>query len=337
MSAVEVMERSDLVASRSPLANQVATALRTECGLAIGTRVVVAVSGGPDSVALAAIAAALNRRRSPAVIDPVIAHVDHGLRSESVEEAALVRRIAADLEVPFVQRTVNVQPSGEGVASAARQARYRALLEMAAEVRAAAVLTAHHADDQAETLLLALSRGTGIDGIAGMPWVRALGDGVVLVRPLLGAERQALATLLKDTGLPSCQDPGNTCLEHPRALLRHEVLPRLERIHPGAAMRIAALAQDVAALRSGACETTPLRRWDKLTLASMSASACARTLRDSVKAIDASAGGCSRSVWEALAGMVHTQTTDTRAVDVTRRVRCVLDASEVRLEEISDA
>ena len=196
--------------------------MRERCGVPTGARVLVAVSGGPDSVALAALAAAVSRRRSPAAIDPVIGHVDHGLRPESVQEAHLVRHIAEMLELPSVQRRVHVESDGDGIAAAARDARYAALLDMANEVQATAVLTAHHAEDQAETVVLAMARGSGIGGLAGMPFARTLGGEVALVRPLLTVRHAELASLVHECGLRSCQDPGNKDPRSPRAIARHE-------------------------------------------------------------------------------------------------------------------
>ena len=336
VNETSLLDHGVLVASRSPLASLMEKSLRDRCAIATGAKALVAVSGGPDSVALAVLAAALTRRRTPAAIVPVIAHVDHGLRSESVDEAAGVRQLATRLGLPCIERTVTVRPAGEGIAAAARQARYAALLEMALEVSATAVLTAHHAMDQAETMLLALARGSGLDGVAAMPWVRSLGDGVALARPLLSVEPQALLELLEEAALPSCQDPGNHDCRNPRAMVRHEVLPRLEAMYPGAATRIAATAQDIRELVAPDIKSSSVRCWSKLSLCALQPAACARTIRNAVVALDPSAGGCSRSVWEAIAGMIRTETCETRVVDVTNRIRCVLDARDVRLEEIGD-
>ena len=115
-------ESCDLVASRSPLSKVLVGNLRDRCDIATGARVLVAVSGGPDSVALAALSAALKRRRSPAELDPVIGHVDHGLREESQEEADLVVNVASQLSLPVLLRRVRVESTGDGIAAAARKA-----------------------------------------------------------------------------------------------------------------------------------------------------------------------------------------------------------------------
>lgn len=296
----------------------------------------VAVSGGPDSVALAALSAAVSRRRSPAAVDPVIGHVDHGLRPESVQEAHLVRHIAEMLELPSVERRVEVKSSGDGIAAAAREARYAALLDMANEVQATAVLTAHHAEDQAETVVLAMARGSGIGGLAGMPFARPLGGDIALVRPLLSVGHAELASLVHECGLRSCQDPGNKDPRSPRAIARHEILPRLEDIHPGATRRIAAFAEEAAGLANSDASSNALRRWRKAALLAMTPSECSSTIRRSVIAIDPAASGCSRSHWNTLAEMVRNETCEPRAIAVTERVRCVFGSDEVHLEEVNN-
>ncbi len=326
----------ELIASRSALANTLIANLKDRCNVPTGARTLVAVSGGPDSVAMAVLAAAVSRRRSPSTIEPIIGHVDHGLRPESAEEADLVRDLAKTLDVPSVERRVRVESTGDGIAAAAREARYAALLEMAREQEATAVLTAHHADDQAETVVLALARGSGIAGLAGMPFERPLGDGVSLVRPLLSVSHAELVNLCQECGLPSCEDPGNTDLRSPRAHIRHQILPSLEGIHPGATKRIAAVAEEAAALATPDLGSNSLRRWRKATLAALSPSQCASTIRRSVIAIDPAAGGCPRSHWNTIAAMVRNETCEPRAIVATPRVRCVLGADEVYLEEVCD-
>ncbi|MFA7602001.1 MAG: tRNA lysidine(34) synthetase TilS [Novosphingobium sp.] len=173
----------------------------------------LAVSGGPDSLALLLLAAAA----LPGSIEA--ATVDHGLRTESAAEAAMVARICADLGVPHIILNVTVAPGN--VQSEARSARYAALAEWVAERGLAALATAHHADDQAETLLLRLNRASGVAGLAG---ARARGTvpgtDLPLLRPLLGWRKAELAALVEAAGIAAAQDPSNADDRFDRARLR---------------------------------------------------------------------------------------------------------------------
>jgi tRNA(Ile)-lysidine synthase len=179
-------------------------------------RLALAVSGGPDSLALLLLAhAAL-----PGAI--AAATVDHGLRAESAEEAAMVARVCAGLGVPHSALAVTV---GAGnVQAEARAARYAALARWMEAEDLAALATAHHADDQAETLLLRLGRGSGVAGLAG---VRARGQvpgtELPLLRPLLGWRRAELAAVVAAAGLEPVQDTSNSDDRFDRARLRKAI------------------------------------------------------------------------------------------------------------------
>ena len=173
----------------------------------------VAVSGGPDSVALLLLAAA-------ALPDAVeAATVDHGLRAESASEAATVAHLCNEIGVPHAILRVTVAPGN--VQSEARAARYAALGEWAAARGLEALLTAHHADDQAETLLLRLNRASGVAGLAG---ARARGQvpgtALPLLRPLLGWRKAELEALVAAAGVTAAQDPSNADDRFDRARLR---------------------------------------------------------------------------------------------------------------------
>lgn len=203
--------------------------------VAHGRRALVALSGGPDSTALAFLAA-----EARADLDLVLVHVRHGLRDDA-EDQRVVAQHAAWLGLPLEVREVEVRHGGDGPAAAARRARYAALRGVAAEQGACAVLVGHTADDQAETLLLRLARGTGIDGLAGM---RAhAGD---LVRPMLDVRRADVHRFVLLEGLPSVADPGNDDRSTGRGRMRHEVLPALGAAAPDPAAALARLA-DLAA------------------------------------------------------------------------------------------
>jgi tRNA(Ile)-lysidine synthase len=178
-----------------------------------GGKLGLAVSGGPDSLALLLLAAA-------ALPDAVeAATVDHGLRAENAAEADMVARVCAGLGVPH--RTLPVEVAPGNVQAEARQARYSALADWLAERGLAALATAHHADDQAETLLLRLNRASGVAGLAGTRAIgRVPGTDVPLLRPLLGWRKAELASLVREAGIEAAQDPSNADDRFDRARLR---------------------------------------------------------------------------------------------------------------------
>lgn len=227
-----------LACGRHPLAAEVARGLR-RARVEQGTRVLVAASGGADSTALLALCAGLAERGT---VQAVAGHVDHGLRPESALDADCARTTAERAGLRFLERQPAIAP-GAGVAARAREARYAALADMARESGAGVVLAAHHADDQAETVLLAMARGAGLDGMGGMPTRRPLptaaGAGIDLVRPCLRISRAALRDACAELGLAWREDPGNDRTDTPRGAARGTVLPALERAWPGAARRMA--------------------------------------------------------------------------------------------------
>jgi tRNA(Ile)-lysidine synthase len=178
------------------------------------TRFGLAVSGGPDSMAMLLLAnAALPGRVAAAT-------VDHGLRAEAADEAAMVARLCGEIGVPHAMLPVVVSAQGS-MQAAARDARYAALASWAKDQGLAAVLTAHHADDQAETLVMRLARGAGLSGLRGISRSRDIG-GALVVRPLLGWRRVELAGIV--AGIATAHDPSNDDPHydrtHARALIR---------------------------------------------------------------------------------------------------------------------
>lgn len=173
----------------------------------------LAVSGGPDSLALLVLAhAALPGRIAAAT-------VDHGLRPEAAEESAMVAALCARLGVPHAALAVKVDPGN--IQAEARTARYAALADWMEREGLAALLTAHHADDQAETLLLRLGRGSGVGGLSGVRAKSTVpGTRLPLLRPLLGWRRSDLAEVVAAAGIGAVQDPSNTDDRFDRARLR---------------------------------------------------------------------------------------------------------------------
>ena len=171
----------------------------------------VAVSGGPDSLALLLLAAAA----FPGAMH--CATVDHGLRPESADEARFVGECCRELGVPHTVLTVAI---GKGnTADRARAARYAALGAWATDRNIARIATAHHADDQAETLVMRLNRASGVAGLAGIR-DRTLIHGVAVIRPLLSWRRADLATLVEGRGWTAVDDPSNRDPHSDRARMR---------------------------------------------------------------------------------------------------------------------
>ncbi len=207
---------------------------------------VVAVSGGPDSVCLGHATAAWARSNGVRLI---AAHFDHRLRPDSGADAEFVAALAGswgiESEIERAQPPPGVA-AGRSPEAWARRVRWEFLEECARRRGAAAVLTAHHLGDQAETLLLRLLRGSGSAGLAGMPPVAA-GFDPPRVRPLLGIDRTTIRAYLAEHDLPHRTDPTNLEPSTDRNRIRLDVMPLLEQLRPGAPATIARAAENLRA------------------------------------------------------------------------------------------
>ena len=176
----------------------------------------LAVSGGADSLALLLLGAA-------AMPDDIaVMSVDHGLRADAAQEVALVQSVCSALDVDFTPATVKLAPGN--IQASARKARYDALARWAGVEGLGAVATAHHADDQAETVLMRLARGSGVSGLAGVRAFGTLpGSDVALVRPLLGFLKRELEQVVRDCGLDPVRDPSNTNTAFDRVRVRQHL------------------------------------------------------------------------------------------------------------------
>jgi tRNA(Ile)-lysidine synthase len=204
--------------------------------------IVLAVSGGPDSIALMWLAARWRRglSRGPRLIAVT---VDHGLRAEAAREARDVKRLARSLDLPHhTLRWTGTKPN-TGLPAAARSARYRLLAQAARQNRATHILTAHTRDDQAETLLMRLLRGSGIAGLAAMGR-ESERDGLLLARPFLNVSKSQLVATLKKAKLDFADDPSNRDTNFTRPRIR-EVMPVLAA-EGGDARSLARLASRMA-------------------------------------------------------------------------------------------
>jgi tRNA(Ile)-lysidine synthase len=200
---------------------------------------VLAVSGGADSMALLHGAARLAQTEAPGW-HLRVAHLDHGLRPDSADDASFVTDAAAALRLPCEVRRTDVaalaRAEGRSLEDAGREARYRFLEEVAPA--GALIATAHTADDAAETVLLNLLRGSGLAGVRGIPERRGR-----IVRPLIGERRAALRALLDARGIAYRDDPSNADPAYLRNRVRSELLPLLEQLRPGAVERIGRFAR----------------------------------------------------------------------------------------------
>lgn len=195
-----------------------------------GARVLVGVSGGVDSMTCLALLRHLG-------YEVRALHVNYGLRAGADGDEALVREWCAGQSPPVPLTVVERDPkrraeqNDESLQEAAREQRYAAMAEAADEIGASAVAVGHHRDDQAETLLLNLVRGTGPEGLAGMPPCRPLdaAPDVPLVRPLLEVRRDDIEAFARARGLPWREDPTNRDPDYDRSVIRTEVLPLLQK------------------------------------------------------------------------------------------------------------
>jgi tRNA(Ile)-lysidine synthase len=192
--------------------------------------VLLAVSGGPDSVAL--LRAALAAKREAGGRGRLFAaHLNHGLRGAAADDQAWVETLCGRFEIPVEVGAADVSAiaieQGEGWECAARTARYEFLGRTAERLGARFVATGHTADDQVETVLQRFLRGTGVAGLAGMPSTRPLTPTVTLVRPLLGVRRREVLRYLRDLSQDYRHDETNDDLQFTRNRLRHEILPLL--------------------------------------------------------------------------------------------------------------
>jgi tRNA(Ile)-lysidine synthase len=202
--------------------------------LAPGAPLALAVSGGADSLALLALAADAFGSRAH------VLSADHGLRAEAAAECAEVARLSARLGLGHATLRLGLGPGGD-VQARARHARYAAMAAWCAGRRISVLLTAHHADDQAETLLMRLARGSGLGGLSGVrPRVEL--DGLVVLRPLLGARKAELEDIVAARGWVPAADPSNTDPRFDRARAR----ALLARTRWLAAPRLAASAAHLA-------------------------------------------------------------------------------------------
>ncbi len=256
------------VTSPDALAQRTFDYIRDRDIVRAGEHLLVAVSGGPDSTALLLLLARLSQRLE---IELTVAHFDHRLRprAEADDDRAYVRTLAASLNLPIICGRGDVASRAarahETMEEAARHLRYRFLGRQAKRLGASLVALGHTRNDRAESVLLHLLRGSGLDGLVGMrprsPW--PFGPGPDLARPLLGLTHSDTENLCRQTALTPRQDPTNLIPNTTRNLLRLEIMPQLRRLNPRADEALDRLAE-AAATDVDYLEQEAAAAWERL-------------------------------------------------------------------------
>ena len=207
----------------------------------------LALSGGKDSVLLLSL---LSRYAKEKEIPVAAFHLHHGIRGEEADrDAEFCKELCEELGVSLFMSYVDVpaiaKEMGEGIEATARRERYRLLAKTARERGFSCVLTAHTATDNLETVLLHLLRGGGGNALAGIPPVRPLCDGIMLLRPLLSLSAEEVTAALRDASLPSVFDSTNDDVAYTRNYVRKEILPRLSAITPSPERAVSRMTENV--------------------------------------------------------------------------------------------
>ena len=239
---------------KDDLVQRLARTVRSEVERAglTGTSLVVAVSGGPDSMALLSLLADL---KAPCSLRLHVAHLNHGLRPEADGDEQFVADHTVRLGLPFTSRRADIgayrRERRLSVEHAAREARYAFLSDVAAETGAAAVALGHTADDQAETILLHVARGAGVHGLQGMQsatTMRTAGERqVVLFRPMLSVPREETEKVCRAFGVVPREDATNLDIAYTRNLVRQQVMPLLRQVNPSVREALLRLGRAAAA------------------------------------------------------------------------------------------
>ncbi len=231
-------------------------------GLANTAGIVVGVSGGADSVCLLRVLASLltpqnktgnaaEHVQTPEMHPLIVVHVHHGIRGEAADaDEAFVKALCGELRIPCICRHYDVPQIAEAEhlteEEAGRKVRYQAFAEVAQEYGSREIAVAHHLEDQAETLLFRMARGTGLHGLAGMRPETSYSETFTILRPLLWADRQQIEDYLENLGQTWRTDATNEDTAYARNLVRHELLPKLQELNSGAIRHLAETAEDVA-------------------------------------------------------------------------------------------
>ena len=215
------------------------------------TSFVVAFSGGMDSTALLHLMVQL--RQQGHIHDLQAVHVHHGLSAFADEWLAHCQHLCQQWDVPLSVSRVNLTNKGKGIEQAAREGRYQVFSDTLGDH--SVLLQGHHRDDQTETILQRLFRGTGVEGIQGIPEYRVLGDGAIF-RPLLPTPRQQIEAYIQQNDLTHIEDDSNADEQYSRNYLRQTIIPLIEDRWPGAPGRIVAFANEAGAVHRQVADIT---------------------------------------------------------------------------------
>lgn len=216
-----------------------------------GSHVLIGVSGGADSVCLCMILKELSAELDFSV---EVIHVEHGIRGEdSRQDAGFVQKLCEQLEIPCSVESVDVpsyaQKEHLSLEEAARILRYHVFAEHASACPESRIALAHHMDDNAETMILQMIRGSGLDGICGMRPVRTGGQKEIYIRPLLSCSRKEIEDYLQKHGQDYCSDATNEDVAYSRNRIRHKVIPELNAVNDRAVCHMNQAARDLGELR----------------------------------------------------------------------------------------
>ncbi|MBR4632504.1 MAG: tRNA lysidine(34) synthetase TilS [Elusimicrobia bacterium] len=198
-----------------------------------GDKVLLAVSGGADSMVMASLFSMLTKVLN---IEVIVVNFNHNLRKESVKEAKIVQKFISSLGMECILKNLNTkeyaQKNDISVETAGRQLRYSGLEEIAKKYKCNKIATAHNMNDNAETVIMWLLRGTGTEGLTGIPMVRKIDNGLTVIRPLLPITRTLIDDYAKKTKIKFCTDKTNFKKDYTRNKIRLTLIPQLKKINP---------------------------------------------------------------------------------------------------------
>lgn len=198
-----------------------------------GDKVLLAVSGGADSMVMASLFSMLTKILS---IEIVVVNFNHNLRKESIKEAKIVKEFISSLNIDCVLKQLNTKEyarkNNVSIETAGRQLRYLELEEVAKEYKCNKIATAHNMNDNAETVLMWLLRGTGTEGLTGIPMIRKINKKLSIIRPLLPISRDLIDDYVKRNKIKFCTDKSNFKCDYTRNKIRLKLIPQLKEINP---------------------------------------------------------------------------------------------------------
>lgn len=198
-----------------------------------GDKILLAVSGGADSMVMASLFAMLKKVVS---IELVIVNFNHKLRKESVKEAKIVKNFADSLKIDCVLKELNTKKYAKekniSTETAGRQLRYAELEKTATEYKCNKIATAHNMNDNAETVLMWMLRGTGSEGLSGIPLTRKINKNLSIIRPILSISRKMIDAYAKEKEIKFCTDKTNFKCDYTRNKIRLKIIPELNKINP---------------------------------------------------------------------------------------------------------